>query len=323
MKLNNPQIVQITQILLLVGLIVGCQTSSSEPQPPTPIMPAVVTASPMIVPTETATSTSSGQAVSSSSGQPISTQTAAPESIPTTDLPTIAPTPTINPDTGWQIIQPGLERRHIYVLDTENQPRDRLTILRLDPAQFDVRVAYRPGEAQSLEAWQAETEALITVNGGFFTEEYYATGLTIIDGEQFGTSYDDFAGMLAVGESGTEVRWLRERPFSPNEPLNYALQSFPVLVKPGGILGFPDEDGIPARRTVVAQDSNGNLLFLIAPSGFMTLHQMSQWLVDSDLDLHIALNLDGGPSTGLLLAGSDLAIPAFGPLPAVIVVHEK
>jgi hypothetical protein len=50
---------------------------------------------------------------------------------------------------------------------------------------------------------------------------------------------------------------------------------------------------------------------------------MSQWLVNSDLDLHIALNLDGGPSTGLLLADSDLAIPAFSPLPTVITIHEK
>ncbi|MCZ7671444.1 MAG: phosphodiester glycosidase family protein [Chloroflexi bacterium] len=50
---------------------------------------------------------------------------------------------------------------------------------------------------------------------------------------------------------------------------------------------------------------------------------MSRWLVDSDLDLHIALNLDGGPSTGLLLADSNLSIPAFSPLPAVITVHEK
>ncbi len=196
MKLNNPQIAQITQILLLAGLIVGCQTSSSEPQHPTPIIPAVVTTLPMIVPLETAVFTT------------ISSPSPTPESIPT-----IAPTPTINPDTGWQTVQPGLERRHIFVLDAENQPRDRLTILRLDPALFDVRVAYRPGEAQSLEAWQTETEALITVNGGFFTEEYYATGLTIVAGEPFGTSYDDFAGMLAVTDSGTEVRWLRELPF--------------------------------------------------------------------------------------------------------------
>ncbi|MFO7683421.1 MAG: phosphodiester glycosidase family protein, partial [Chloroflexota bacterium] len=232
-------------------------------------------------------------------------------------------TATLNPDTGWQEVQPGLERRHLFVFNAQNQFLDRLAILRLDPALFAVRVAYRPGEAQSLEAWQAETDALITVNGGFFTAENYATGLTIVEGQPFGASYNDFAGMLAVTDSDVTLRWLRERPFDPQEPLQYAVQSFPVLVKPGGVLGFPDEDGVPARRTVIAQDRNGRLLFIIAPNGFMTLHQMSQWLAQSDLDLHIALNLDGGPSSGLLLAHSDLALPAFSLLPAVITVHNN
>jgi uncharacterized protein YigE (DUF2233 family) len=297
----------------IIILLVGCQAVRQE-LAPTPILPAIVTT----MPTETAVSTSSRQATTIPTPP-----TPPPTNLPTSPAATIEPTATINPDTSWQEVQPGLERRHIYVFDEENQPRDRLTILRLDPAFFDVRVAYRPGEAHSLEAWQAETDALITVNGGFFTAENYATGLTIVDGQLFGASYGDFAGMLSVTEAEVEVRWLRERPFTPDEPLQYAVQSFPVLVKPDGVLGFPEEDGVPARRTVVAQDRNGNLLFIIAPGGLMTLHQMSQWLVSSDLDLHIALNLDGGPSTGLLLANSDLAISAFSPLPAVIIVNEK
>jgi len=289
-------------VALWLGLwvLAGCQTAVSPP--PTPILPAL------------AASTITGTAVPS--------QTPPPANEPTGIPPTIEPTATLNPDTGWQEVQPGLERRHLFVFNAQNQLLDRLAILRLDPALFAVRVAYRPGEAQSLEAWQAETDALITVNGGFFTEGNIATGLTIVEGQPFGASYDDFAGMLAVTDSDVTLRWLRERPFDAQEPLRYAVQSFPVLV-PGGVLGFPDEDGVPARRTVIAQDRNGRLLFIIAPGGFMTLHQMSQWLVNSDLDLHIALNLDGGPSTGLLLADSDLAIPAFGLLPAVITVHNN
>lgn len=306
MKLNKPQLtqsaaLQAAQIILLAGLMVGCQAARFEKPPPTPIVAAAAAVTSSVSPTETAVP---------------------PENIPTLEIPVTAPTATINPDTGWQTVQ-GLERRHIFVLDEQNQPRDRLTILRLDPTLYEVRVAYRPGEAQSLEAWQAETEALLVVNGGFFTAENYATGLTVVAGEPFGASYGDFAGMVAITEAGPEIRWLRERPFDLQEPLSYALQSFPMLVKPGGVLAFPDEDGIPARRTVIGQDRNGNLLLIIAPGGLMTLHQMSRWLVDSDLDLHIALNLDGGPSTGLLLADSNLSIPAFSPLPAVITVHEK
>jgi uncharacterized protein YigE (DUF2233 family) len=243
------------------------------------------------------------------------TATAVPSPIPATTTP--------SPDSGWLPVRPGLERRHIFILDAAGQPRDRLTILRLEPALFDVRVAYRPGEAQSLEAWQAETGALITLNGGYFTEDFLATGLVVVDGEPFGASYGEFAGMLAVSDGGVDVRWLGERPYDPAEPLRYGLQSFPMLVKPGGVAGYPEEDGAVARRTVIGEDGDGRLLLMAAPLGGMTLHQLSQWLAASDLGLDTAVNLDGGTSTGLLLQGSDVAIPAFVPLPVVITVHEK
>jgi uncharacterized protein YigE (DUF2233 family) len=241
-----------------------------------------------------------------------------------TAVPTpIPPTGTPSPDSGWLTVQPGLERRHIFILDAAGQPRDRLTILRLDPALFDVRVAYRPGEAQSLEAWQAETGALITLNGGYFTEDWLATGLVVVDGEPFGGSYGAFAGMLAVSDGGVAVRWLGERPYDPAEPLRYGLQSFPMLVKPGGVAGYPEEDGAAARRTVIGEDGDGRLLLMAAPLGGMTLYQLSQWLAASDLGLYTAVNLDGGTSTGLLLTGSDINSPAFVPLPAVISVYER
>ncbi|MFO7678885.1 MAG: hypothetical protein R6X34_02440, partial [Chloroflexota bacterium] len=112
-------------------VLAGCQTAVSPP-PPTPILPAL------------AASTITGTAVPS--------HTPPPANEPAGILPTIEPTATLNPDTGWQEVQPGLERRHLFVFNAQNQFLDRLAILRLDPALFAVRVAYRPGEAQSLEA---------------------------------------------------------------------------------------------------------------------------------------------------------------------------
>jgi uncharacterized protein YigE (DUF2233 family) len=105
--------------------------------------------------------------------------------------------------------------------------------------------------------------------------------------------------------------------------LLYGLQSFPVLVKPGGQPGFLEEDGLTSRRTVIAQDRDGRILFILAPWGSFTLYQLSAYLAASDLELDIALNLDGGTSTGLLLIEPAEDIPAFVPLPAVITVHSR
>lgn len=241
--------------------------------------------------------------------------------------PTLLPTLEAVPDTGWHLLHPGLERRSINIFDDQNQQLEALYLLRLDPNQFRLDIAYHE-TPQNLEDWQKETNALVVVNGGYFrieNEKYIPNGLTIVDGEIFGSSYGSFGGMLAVSDYGMELRWLEERPYNPYEQLRAALQSFPVLVKPGGELGFPAqyEDNLKARRTVIGQDRNGQILFVVAPRGYFTLHQLSAYLTGSDLNLNIALNLDGGPSSGIWLAQPREIIPPQTLLPIVILAYPR
>jgi hypothetical protein len=80
---------------------------------------------------------------------------------------------------------------------------ESLYMYRLDQNQFRLDIAYHE-TPQSLEAWQTETNALLVVNGGFFrieNENYIPNGLTIVNGQIFGSSYDSFAGMLAIHDS--------------------------------------------------------------------------------------------------------------------------
>ncbi len=248
---------------------------------------------------------------------------ATPTPLPTITVPpTAVPAPTLNPDTGWQTRYPGLEQRTINLSNADGGLWETLYILRLDPTAYRMTIAYRPGQPQTLSEWLAETGALFVVNGAFFTKEWAATGLMVVDGQASGVSYGEFAGMLAITAEGPDLRWLGTQPYDPTEPLQYALQSFPVLVKPGGKPGFPDEDGQPSRRTVIAQDGDGRFLFIVAPWGKFTLHQLSLFLTNSDLNLEIALNLDGGTSSGLLWADNQ-GVQAMTAVPAVIAVYAQ
>ena len=254
---------------------------------------------------------------------PAATWTPAPL-LPT---PTFAPPPTASPqppvDSGWETLQPGLERRRLRILGESGQLREQVTMVRVDPAYFRFDVAYRPGAPLALAAWQQETGALLLVNGGYFTETYAATGLIVIGGEPAGSSYGEFAGMLAITAAGPELRWLAEQPYDPEEPLLAGLQSFPILVRPDGAPAYPDDGGPPSRRTVIGQDRQGRILFLIAPYGSFSLHALSQFLAAGDLDLRLAINLDGGTSSGMLLADPAESIAPFVPLPAVIAVYPN
>lgn len=286
--------------LLLAGWLLGACRPAPLPPPTSLLAPT----SPAVQPTPTAV-------------LPIPTSTAI-NTVEATTSPS-TPTATPEPDSGWQTLRPGLERRTLRLPLSPDRPDTMLYLLRLEPDRYRFEIGYRPGEPQSLAQWQAETGALLVVNGGFFTEAFVATGLIVIEGQASGASYEGFGGMLTITEDGPELRSLAERPYASNEPLMFALQSFPLLVKPGGELGFPEEDGQSARRTVVAQDGDGRLLFIVTSA--VTLHQLSRFLVTSDLGLDVALNLDGGPSSGLLLAGPEAGTAALLPVPAVILVY--
>ncbi len=292
--------------IIAAGLFGGCALTAPQPTF-TPLPPTATQSPPTITLSPTASQTP--------------TRTPYP-----TRAPSQTPT-TIPPDTGWQTIQPGLERREINFFNSDGFRVEQFTILRVAPENFSFDIAYsrRP---KSLEDWYAETGASVIINGGYFRvegETYLPTGLTIINGEVLGNSYGEYAGMLAISEYGPELRWLAQDPYYFGEPLRAALQSFPILVKPGGVLGFPEqfEDFRDARRTVIGRDLDGRFIFLVASRGYFTLHRLSKYLTEADLALDFAFNLDGGPSSGLLIAEPWELIPAYSPLPVVITLTAR
>ena len=187
------------------------------------------------------------------------------------------------PEPGWDLLQPGLEKRVIEIYDEQNLKVETLHIWRIDQNYFRLDVAF-DGKPKTLETWQKETNAALVVNGGYYSienERYYPDGLTISKGGSTGRSFG-YGGMLAIDQDQAELRWLVEQPYRSNESLQAALQSFPMLVLPGGGLGFgaERESYAAARRTVIAQDRFGRILFIVAPQGYFTLHQLSLYLTD-------------------------------------------
>jgi hypothetical protein len=248
--------------------------------------------------------------------------------VPTpTPRPTRTPSPSPTPlprDTGWEGLAAGLEARRLLV--TTARGTERVHVVRVDPALHTLRVRYAPGVARTVREWAGATGALLTLNAGYFTEEHLVTALTVSEGVSHGTPLGAYAGMLAVPFDGPpQVRWLQERPYDPAEPLRAAVQSFPVLVKPGGVMGFPPDgdDGRPARRTVVAQDREGRLLFIVAEDGNFSLHELAVWLASSDLGIDVALNLDGGTSSGLWLREGPVRVDSHVGVPAAITVDPR
>jgi len=239
-------------------------------------------------------------------------------------------TPVTSPANGsqlnvWNRVAPGVEVRYE---DWKNPggDNDTVTIVRFDLHKVKLSVGYQPQQPLVMSQWMQKEQATAIINGGYFDQENDATALVISNGKTFGESYAGFGGMLSVDAQGrVSLRSLHQQPYDPdNEQLEQAVQSSPVLMLAGKRTQF-SADASQTRRSVVAMDKQGRLLFIASPGQVFSLDQLADQLAASDLSIDTALNLDGGASTGLYVnAGSPhVNIDSVTPLPIVIVVKAK
>ena len=227
-------------------------------------------------------------------------------------------------DTGWQQVDNALEFRRTRL--TTGQHSAERNILRLDPAAYRIRVAYDAANPGRVREWAAAVKPVALINGGYFDIAKRATALVIFDGIVRGTSYQGFGGMVVVNAAGEfELRSLSQQPYDPNEPLQQAMQSTPMLIQPGGTLSDLNANEDRARRTVIARDTSGRILLIVCDWPVFTLKELATLLHTSDLEIDAALNLDGGRSTGMYLRtpAMQLIIDSFDSVPLVLVVDKK
>jgi exopolysaccharide biosynthesis protein len=222
----------------------------------------------------------------------------------------------------WYKSSTGIELRYESWKSPGNN-QDTVTIARFDPHRIHLSVGYQPDKPLSLNDWMKKTKAIAVINGGYFDEENHPTGLLVADGQSYGTSYQGFGGMLSVSTKGKiDLRSLRQQPYDPSsEQLQEAVQSSPMLMLGGKRTTFND-NAVTDRRTVVAIDKQGKLLIIIVPGRSFSLDELADLLASSDLGITIALNLDGGASTGLYLNSGkkNIMIEPITTLPIVLII---
>lgn len=214
---------------------------------------------------------------------------------PTTDrnAPTVTPDMAPVRDSGWQPLFPGAEVR-TYVADRA------MTALRLAPAAVDFAVAYTtdPNAARTVDGWLRNSSALAAVNCGFyFTDEQqqnHAIGLLAGPEGVLSTLRPQWGGVLLVDD---HKGWVQTAPAAQPGPVRLGVQGWPMLVRNRTPVSRLDATN-PDARTVVAQDDQGRIIFLVDIGG-VSLASLAQFLLASDMGIVHAVNLDGGSSTGL------------------------
>lgn len=233
---------------------------------------------------------------------------------PSTATPSAASTPS----SVWEVILPGIERR--WMQPDGLGPFAAVVVHRFDPALVDFRAHISPGLPLYRAQWRERYPDAAFINANFFDFSDNALGMVVADSVVYGASYVNRGGMFAVQGGVPRVQPLIAQPYD-GAPLEQAVQGFPMLVAsrtPNYQRGPGDRI---SRRTVVAQDSQGRILWLSTTLLGMSLDQTAAFLIESDLDIVNALNLDGGGSTLLEFSGASL--PSLDPVPVILAVYPK
>ena len=134
------------------------------------------------------------------------------------------------------------------------------------------------------------------VNGGYFDGNLNPVGICRIDGADLSISHADrLSGFLTLTDKGKlQLHWKQ----LPQESYRDILQAGPFIIDPGGELGIFRRTGGEARRTVIAETDDGRVLVLTTTEVY--LYDLAKILKTEIPEVERALNLDGGPSVGLI-----------------------
>jgi exopolysaccharide biosynthesis protein len=134
------------------------------------------------------------------------------------------------------------------------------------------------------------------------------------------------AGLFMTSENVPQVLpTIDDSALKPNPGYVESFESFPVLIAGQHIAFFKDNPSERARRSVVAQDVQGNILIIYSSSVEISLTEMANWIQNSGLGVVTALNLDGGSSSQLHISGADFStlIQGNAQVPVVLAVYLR
>ncbi len=172
----------------------------------------------------------------------------------------------------------------------------------LSEIRLEIVQATRGGELAEL----LPPRALAIVNGGYFEADFRPSMWLKQGGVELARKASTSkGGVLALKGRQAYVGPLRGLRFEPE----LAVQSFPLIVEPDGSSGIHTDDGRRAARTVVCWvGSELHFIVIAAPRGEgPTLFESAELLRQpwpAGFGCRAALNLDGGPSSGVWFAPS-------------------
>ncbi|HEX7155195.1 MAG TPA: phosphodiester glycosidase family protein [Thermoanaerobaculia bacterium] len=217
----------------------------------------------------------------------------------------------------WTPIAPGVDYQ-----DFSAEGR-AVYVTRVDLESEHVRVigTREADKGTTVSQYAQRNNVLAAINGDYFDENRFPIGLSVGPcGRWDGTKDTTREGVFFVDGDQAEIRPPSDIIDDPEE-LDFAVSGWPMLVRDCKALTAAELPGsdkftrAPHPRTAVALSEDGNTLYLVVADGRikgaagMTLAQLAAFIKD-ELDACSAMNLDGGGSSAMWVAGCVVNSPS-------------
>jgi uncharacterized protein YigE (DUF2233 family) len=182
----------------------------------------------------------------------------------------------------------------------------------IDPerTRFSVHYYVQEGLSQppTIEEWQKRTGHYLLFNAGLFRENFTYLGLLYKDGRSLGSRrHTTWQGLFVAepsksGLKNARVLDLASDTFDEQQPpYREAAQALMLLDQVGTIR--VRQTGKHAHQTIVAEAGNGHIL-IFKSLDLVTLHDIGQCLKDALPIVRLAMAMDGGSSSDVLVPES-------------------
>ncbi|MFC3907904.1 phosphodiester glycosidase family protein [Legionella dresdenensis] len=198
--------------------------------------------------------------------------------------------------TSWRTLSKGLEYRDIdrsYIT-----PWSHIHTFRIDLNANKLSSIMAKDLAlkhASADEYAKHSKALISINGGFFDEEFHPLGLRITDSHlQSPMKQISWWGVFYTRNNKAHV--VAARQFKRDKQINFAIQSGPRLLINGRI---PPLKPGRAERSALGVTADGKVILLVTDNSPLSTTELAQIMKAAPLNCMNAINLDGGSSSQL------------------------
>lgn len=211
-------------------------------------------------------------------------------------------------ETSEEVAQPltdFMDRRSVTYRDGRTVT---FLVVKVDEEEFTWGLANDPQNPKTVLSWREGLDASLVINGSYFDEEMRPTGYYseagIASSRVAWPSRDSqankagYTGLVQIIDGELKLSYLPQDWQKEAAPDVASFLSFPTLLNDGEVIIKEDSQKY-AHRTVLAQDQRGVPYIIITETGIPSLYETAVWLSEQPEEFEIAINLDGGPSTGL------------------------